>query len=237
MKIALIGYGKMGHAIEKVAVSRGHEVVLRISTSNIDELTAENLRMADVAIEFTTPESAENNVRKCIDAGVNIVSGTTGWSEGVSNAKAYAIKQHTGFLHATNFSIGVNIFFEVNKLLAGLMNGRSEYSVEVDETHHVHKKDMPGGTALTIVEQIIEKLRNKTGWALNSKTTEEIIPVYAHRTGEVPGTHRVTYSSAIDSIDIIHTAHNRDGFAQGAVFAAEYMAGRKGVFTMKDVLG
>jgi len=237
MKIALIGYGKMGHAIEKIAESRGHEVVLRVTTANRQEMTADNLRNADVAIEFTGPHSAWKNVSDCLAAGVSVICGSTGWNEHVGDAKALALNKGVAFMQASNFSIGVNIFFEVNKLLARLMNGHKEYHVQVEETHHVHKKDAPGGTAITIAEQIILNLDNKTGWALNGADSPEVIPVLAHRIDEVPGTHKVTYSSAIDNIDIIHTAHNRDGFALGAVLAAEHVHGKKGVFSMKDVLG
>jgi 4-hydroxy-tetrahydrodipicolinate reductase len=237
MKIALIGYGKMGRAIEKAALVRGHEIVLKISSSNTADMTTEKLKLADVAIEFTSPDAARNNVLECLDAGINVVSGTTGWGEGLAEAGERAKSKDVAFLHATNFSIGVNIFFEVNKLLAALMNDRAEYNVEIDETHHIHKKDMPGGTAITIAEQILGQLKSKTGWILNEKSSGGNIPVFAHRVDEVPGTHRVTYSSEIDTIDIIHTAHNRDGFGIGAVMAAEFLAGKKGVFTMKDVLG
>lgn len=238
MKIALIGYGKMGHAIEQVALGRGHEVVLRINTANLHEMTREKLQEADVAIEFTKPDSAKYNVLDCMSAGINVVSGTTGWNDQLQDAKDNAIERNVAFLHASNFSIGVNIFFEINKLLASLMNGREGYNVRVEETHHVHKKDAPGGTAITIAEQIVQKLNNKTGWALNDATRQGTIPVIAHRVGEVPGTHHVTYSSPIDNIDIIHTAHNREGFAMGAVLAAEFLMGKKaGTYSMKDVLG
>ncbi len=238
MKIALIGYGKMGHAIEEIATKRGHEIVLRIRSSNIAEMTPEKLRDADVAIEFTNPDSAKYNVLDCISAGVNVVSGTTGWNDQLIEAGDNAKENNVAFLHASNFSIGVNIFFEINKLLASLMNGKAGYNVQVDETHHIHKKDAPGGTAITIAEQIVQKLSNKAGWALNDFSREDIIPVTANRIDEVPGTHKVTYSSPIDNIDIIHTAHNREGFAMGAVMAAEFLAGKKGgTYSMKDVLG
>lgn len=238
MKIAIIGYGKMGKAIEQIAVNRGHEVVLKIGSTNTQEMSKENLGKADVAIEFTTPEAAKNNILACINAGVNVISGSTGWLKDLEEVKSAANATNVGFLYATNFSVGVNIFFEVNKLLASLMNSRSEYAVDVEETHHVHKKDAPGGTAITITEQIIEKLDRKAGWVLNESKSSDIIPVTAHRIDEVPGTHKVTYSSEIDSIDIMHTAHSRQGFAIGAVLAAEFMNGKKGgAYSMKDVLG
>ncbi|MBE2289792.1 MAG: 4-hydroxy-tetrahydrodipicolinate reductase [Chitinophagaceae bacterium] len=237
MKIALIGYGKMGKAIEEIAVSRGHEVVLKITSANRAELTAANLAQTDVAIEFTGPHAAWVNVKDCLEAGINVVSGSTGWNDHFADANALALAHNRGFLHASNFSVGVNIFFEVNKLLASLMQGRDEYAVKVEETHHVHKKDAPGGTAITIAEQIIARLSTKNSWQLDGADASDVLPVIAHRVGEVPGTHRVSYSSPIDTIDIIHTAHSRKGFAQGAVLAAEFLAGKTGVFTMKDVLG
>jgi 4-hydroxy-tetrahydrodipicolinate reductase len=237
MKVALIGYGKMGRAIEQIATERGHEVVLRITSANSEEMTPANLQQADVAIEFTGPHAARQNVLECLSAGTAVVSGSTGWNEHIAEANEKAVACGAGFLHASNFSIGVNIFFEVNKLLAALMNGRTEYDVQVEETHHVHKKDAPGGTAITIAEQIIAQLANKSGWQLDGAADAATLPVFANRVGEVPGTHKVTYSSDIDTVEIVHTAHSRKGFALGAVLAAEYMAGKKGIHTMKDVLG
>lgn len=237
MKIALIGYGKMGHAIEQVALKRGHEVVLRITSANKHEMDATHLQQADVAIEFTRPESGKENVLQCLAAGISVVSGTTGWNESLPEAYATADKNNVALLHASNFSVGVNIFFEVNKLLAKLMNGHNEYETVIEETHHTQKKDAPSGTAITIAEQMIANLRHKNRWVLNNIDAADAIPIIAHREENVPGTHKVTYSSPIDSIDIIHTAHNRDGFALGAVLAAEYICDKKGVFHMKDVLG
>lgn len=237
MKIALIGYGKMGHAIETIAEKRGHSVVLRITSSNKDQLTAEQLQQADVAIEFTVPDCAKENVLRCISAGVSVVSGTTGWNEELQEVRDFACNRNVGFLHASNFSVGVNIFFEVNKLLASLMNGRPDYTVSIEETHHTQKKDAPSGTAITLAEQVIANLDGKRKWALNDFNDDNAVPIIAHRVENVPGTHKVTYASAIDNIDIVHTAHNRDGFALGAVLAAEYVAGKKGVFSMQDVLG
>jgi 4-hydroxy-tetrahydrodipicolinate reductase len=215
MKIALIGYGKMGQTIDRIAMQRGHTIVMRISSANRHEMTAAQLQYADVAIEFTRPESAR---------------------EHVPEAKVAAITNNAAFLHASNFSIGVNIFFEINKLLARLMNGHHEYDATIEETHHLQKKDAPSGTAITLAEQIIENLDRKQNWSLTGNSPEDIY-ITAHRTEGVPGTHKITWSSAIDDIDIIHKAHNRDGFALGAVLAAEYIADKKGVFTMKDVLG
>ena len=237
MKIALIGYGKMGHTIEQVALKRGHEIVLRITSANKHEMDAAHLQQADVAIEFTHPGSGRENVLQCLAAGIDVVSGTTGWNEHLREVCNAAQKHDVSFLHASNFSIGVNIFFEVNKLLASLMNGHPEYTGSIEETHHTQKKDAPSGTAITIAEQMIQHLDTKKKWLLNDFNEADAIPIMAHRVENVPGTHKVTYASSIDSIDIIHTAHNRDGFALGAVLAAEFIAGKKGVFTMKDVLG
>lgn len=239
MNIALIGYGKMGKAIEKIALERGHRIVLKITQENIAEMTDENLRKADVAIEFTSPEVAKKNVIHCLRAGVPVVCGTTGWNQHIPEAKHAALENKTAFLQASNFSIGVNIFFEINKLLASLMNGQEEYKVTVEETHHTEKKDAPSGTAITIAEQIMEQVDRLKHWTLypDKKQEADLLPIIAHREENVPGTHNVKYSSGIDDIEIIHTAHNREGFAKGAVLAAEYIAGKMGIFTMKDVLG
>jgi len=237
MNIALIGYGKMGRTIEQVALKRGHNIVLRITSANSAELRKLQQLGVDVAIEFTRPESAKEHVLQCLDAGVSVVSGTTGWNDDLGAAKTAAKGGSNAFLHASNFSVGVNIFFEVNKALASLMNGHDEYSVSIEETHHTQKKDAPSGTAITLAEQIIQNLRSKQVWTLNNLGEPGAVPITAHRIENVPGTHKVTYTSAIDDIEMIHTAHNRDGFALGAVLAAEYINGKQGVFTMKDVLG
>lgn len=236
MKIALIGYGKMGKAIEQIALKRGHEVVLKIGRSNFAEFTREHLVLADVAIEFTSPESALDNVITCMEAGVPVICGSTGWNERLYLAKEKCVVTNSAFLQASNFSIGVNIFFEINKQLASLMNDWPEYEVTIEETHHTAKKDAPSGTAITIAEQVIDNLKRKKHWMLDAAPREDIIPVIAHRAEEVPGTHNVKYSSAIDDIEIIHTAHSREGFALGAVLAAEFIQHRKGIFTMQDVL-
>jgi len=237
MNIALIGYGKMGHAIEQAATKRGHNIVLRITSANKHEMDEAHLKQADVAIEFTNPDAAKDNVIQCFNAGISVVCGTTGWNEQVPEAQAVAQQNNVAFLQASNFSIGVNIFFEVNKLLASLMNGHDEYNVTVEETHHTQKKDAPSGTAITLAEQIIQNINSKKIWSLGQHSEEDILPIIAHRIENVPGTHNIRYSSPIDDIEIIHTAHNRDGFALGAVLAAEYIAGKQGTFTMKDVLG
>jgi len=237
MNIALIGYGKMGQTIERIATERGHSIVLRISTANKHEMHSENLKKADVAIEFTKPEAAEENVMKCLQAGVSVVCGTTGWNHGLSQAKYKAIENKLAFLHASNFSIGVNIFFEINKLLASLMNEQPSYEVSIEETHHTQKKDAPSGTAITLAEQILANIHRKKHWTKDATDNPDAFPIIAHRIENVPGTHNVKYQSAIDDIEIIHTAHNRDGFALGAVLAAEYVQGKEGIFEMKDVLG
>lgn len=237
MKIALVGYGKMGHAIEEIALQRGHEITLKITTANRHELTKENLQSADAVIEFTRPEAAKENVIICLKAGVPVVCGTTGWNEGLALAKMTAIDHNTALLHASNFSIGVNIFFEVNKFLASMMNEQDSYDIILEETHHTQKKDAPSGTAITLAEQIIENISRKKHWTKDSTNDPETFPIIAHRIENVPGTHSVKYTSSIDDIEIIHTAHNREGFAKGAVLAAEFIAGKLGVFTMKDVLG
>lgn len=237
MKIALIGYGKMGHAIEKIAIQHGHEIVLKIRTANRHDMTSDNLKKADVAIEFTRPDAGKENVLACLEAGLPVVCGTTGWNEQIGEAKIKAFENNTAFLQASNFSIGVNIFFEINKQLALLMNSQTDYNVTVEETHHTQKKDAPSGTAITIAEQILENLSRKKYWTKEYTNDPEAFPIIAHRIEDVPGTHNVKYSSLVDDIEIIHTAHSREGFAKGAVLAAEFLYGKTGIFTMRDVLG
>jgi len=236
MKIALIGYGKMGHMIEETALSRGHSIVLKIHIGNTEELTEENLRRADVAIEFTGPDSAFANVMRCLDWGVPVVSGSTGWNDSLPEAKERCWEKKGSFLHASNFSIGVNIFFEINRQLAKLMNSQPSYDVFMKEIHHTEKKDAPSGTAVTLAEQIISQLDRKTSWVNGPAKDPQKISIISERTDPAPGTHMVQYTSEVDDIEIIHTAHNRKGFALGAILAAEYIAGKKGVFSMKDVL-
>ena len=237
MKIALIGYGKMGHMIEEIAVQRGHEIVLRINIDNTEEFTAQNISVADVAIEFTGPDSAFENVRKCIDQGLPVVSGSTGWNKELTEAKALCREKNGAFLHASNFSVGVNIFLQVNKLLAKLMAPQKEYEVSLREIHHTQKKDAPSGTAITLAEQILEQVKRKTRWVNQATEDAAELPIISKREDPAPGTHSIKYSSAIDNIEIIHTAHNRKGFALGAVLAAEYIKDKKGIFSMKEVLG
>ncbi|WP_129021696.1 4-hydroxy-tetrahydrodipicolinate reductase [Edaphocola flava] len=236
MKIALIGYGKMGKTIERIALSRGHEIVLKIGRENSETFTAEAIKQADVAIEFTQPEAALENVSKCLKAGVPVVCGTTGWNEDVPKAETLCAEYNTAMIQSSNFSLGVNIFFAVNKYLAQLMDKQDAYNVLVEETHHLQKLDAPSGTAITIAEQIIQQLSRKDTWAKERENNPAELAIKAYREPEVPGTHVVTYHSEIDDIEIKHTAHTRDGFALGSVLAAEFLKGRQGVFTMQDVL-
>lgn len=236
MKIALIGYGKMGKAIEQIAIQQGHEIVLKIGSSNLSELNSGNIEKADVAIEFSKPEVAFENVVFCLNNDTPVVCGTTGWIEKLPEAEKLCIVKNGSFLYASNFSIGVNIFFEINKRLAKLMSDRKEYDVEIEETHHIHKKDAPSGTAISLAREIIEEGKKKKWVKVQSNSAEDLF-IKSIRTGEVPGTHVVTYSSENDAIEIKHTAHNRMGFAAGAVAAAQFIKNKTGIFTMKDVLG
>lgn len=237
MKIALIGYGKMGKAIEEIALEREHSVVLRIDESNASELNAANLQQADVAIEFTGPESAYANIMKCLEAGTPVVCGSTGWLSRMEEVKQACQKHKGGFLYASNFSIGVNILFALNKKLASLMAGRKEYEVSMEEVHHTEKKDAPSGTAITLAEQILEADGTKKKWVNRESDNPEELIIISKRTDPAPGTHTITYHSSIDDIEIRHTAHSRKGFALGAVLAAEFIQDKKGVLSMEDVLG
>ncbi len=236
MKIALIGYGKMGKAIEGIAVERGHEIVLRIDAENTEALNNDNLQHADVAIEFTNPDSAMKNITQCFDAGIPVVCGTTGWLEDWEQIKADCENKNATFLYASNFSIGVNLFFELNKKLTQLMSNRNEYASVVEEIHHTAKKDAPSGTAITIAENIIALNPNKKNWVLGETADTNTISIISKRIDPAPGTHIVSYNSAIDSLEIKHTAHNRIGFATGALLAAEFVMGKKGVYGMGDVI-
>ena len=237
MKIALIGYGKMGRAIEEIAVSRGHTIVLKVSIDNLEDNTIAKIKDADTAIEFTGPESAFDNIIRCLDAGVPVVSGSTGWLGRLEEAKQYCRQQNGTMLYASNFSVGVNIFFEVNKRLAALMAPHPDYDVRLTEVHHTEKKDAPSGTAITLAEQILEKIKRKKEWVNHISDNLDELEILSERMDPAPGTHTIEYSSAIDTITITHTAHNRRGFATGAVLAAEFVASRKGIFQMSDVLG
>jgi 4-hydroxy-tetrahydrodipicolinate reductase len=237
IKIALIGYGKMGRAIEAIAIQKGHTVVLKIDADNQDEFTAGNLQKCDVAIEFTSPHSAIENIKKCIDAGTPVVSGSTGWLEKWEDIKRYCEEKNGSLLYASNYSIGVNIFFEVNKKLAALMAPHKDYKVIVEEIHHTAKQDAPSGTAITLAEQILHEYPSKNKWINEHTDKEDELPIISKRIDPAPGTHYVRYSSSVDEIEIIHTAHSRQGFAAGAVLAAEFIVGKKGIHSMKEVLG
>lgn len=227
----------MGKAIEEIAVSKGHEVVLRVNIDNLEDFTEEKLRRADVAIEFTHPGSAFENITQCMQWGVPVVCGTTGWLAKYEEAKLVCERTGTALLVASNFSIGVNIFFEVNKRLATLMDPQKNYEVMMEEIHHTEKKDAPSGTAITLAEQILERISRKKKWVNHLSDNPEELEIISERIDPAPGTHKVRYHSAIDDIEIIHTAHNRQGFAAGAVLAAEFIHDKKGIFQMKDVLG
>lgn len=236
MKIALIGYGKMGKTIEQIALSRGHQIVSIVDIDNPEEIHSEAFRQADVAIEFTTPATAFENYMKCFAAGVPVVSGTTGWLDRIGEIKEICEKEGKTFFYASNFSIGVNIFFALNKYLAKIMNQFSNYDVRMTETHHIHKLDAPSGTAITLAEGIIENVERKERWTLETADQPTDLPIHAIREGEVPGIHEIIYESDVDTISIKHDAKSRAGFALGAVVAAEFTAGKKGFLGMNDML-
>jgi 4-hydroxy-tetrahydrodipicolinate reductase len=235
MKIAILGYGKMGKVIEEIALKRGHSIPLKINRENLD-FDLELLSACDVAIEFSSPESAIENINKCFDANVPVVVGTTGWYAEFNAVQERCISENKGLLYATNFSVGVNIFYEINKKLAALMDANSQYEVKVEETHHTQKLDAPSGTAISLAEGIIDNLDRKDSWKNDMIVFENELGIDSKRIEDVPGTHIVKYESEIDVIEIKHEAKNRNGFAFGAVLAAEYMNDKKGIFTMKDVL-
>jgi 4-hydroxy-tetrahydrodipicolinate reductase len=237
MNIALIGYGKMGKAIEEIALQRGHTIVLKIDIDNADQFTKANLDKADAAIEFTGPHSAFENVKKLMSFGTATVCGSTGWLDKLEEIHNDCKKNNAAFLYASNFSVGVNIFFELNKRLASLMKDHDDYEVQLAEIHHTAKKDAPSGTAITLAEQVLENIPRKTKWANHISDNPEELEILSERIDPAPGTHKVKYSSAIDDIEIIHTAHTRKGFALGAVLAAEFLKGKKGIYGMKEVLG
>lgn len=231
MKIALLGYGRMGKEIEKIAVSRGHEIVIKKDQGDVVDIT-----LADVAIDFSVPTSAFDNISLCLQNAVPVVSGTTGWLEKYEDAVELCNQNKGGFIYASNFSLGVNIFFEINKRLAKMMDQVSDYTTAIEEIHHTKKLDAPSGTAITLAEGIIDNCK-KSEWELDGDVNNEsIIPITAKRIPDVPGTHTISYDSLVDRIEIKHTAHSRKGFALGAVIAAEWIIGKSGVFSMKDVL-
>jgi 4-hydroxy-tetrahydrodipicolinate reductase len=237
MKIALIGYGKMGRTIEKIALKRRHEIVAKIDVDNQGDFASEAFKSADVAIEFTTPATAFGNYLKCFAAGIPVVSGTTGWTSRLNEIKTLCETEGRTFFYASNFSIGVNIFFALNKYLARIMNGFPDYDADMTEIHHIHKLDAPSGTAITLAEDIIYNVGRKKQWKLaGGKHDESDLLITALREGEAPGVHEIRYTSDVDTITIKHEAANREGFALGAVLAAEFAAGRKGFIGMKDLL-
>ena len=231
MKIALLGYGKMGQTIEKLAIERGHQIVLKVDVNT----KSYDITKADVAIDFSIPSAAFNNISNCFKNNIPVISGTTGWLEKFDEAVALCKQNKGAFIYASNFSLGVNIFFELNNRLAKMMSSQNQYNIAIEEIHHTQKLDAPSGTAITLADGIIKKT-TKEQWTLENAKENEI-PITAKRTHDVPGTHTVTYTSEVDSIAIIHTAHNRKGFALGAIIAAEWILGKEGVFSMKDVLG
>lgn len=230
MKIALLGYGKMGKTIESIAIERGHTIVIKTS-KQIDD----SIKDADVAIDFSIPDAAINNISNCLNHNVPVISGTTGWLDNYEKAVDLCNEKQGAFIYASNFSIGVNVFFELNKTLAKMMSALEQYNVSMEEIHHTQKLDAPSGTAITLANDIIKESESLSKWSLDSNEANSL-PIKAKRIEKVPGTHSVAYTSSVDSIEIKHTAHSREGFALGAVVAAEWILGKSGVFTMNDVL-
>ena len=231
MKIALLGYGKMGKVIENIALERGHQIILRKGSSD----SFEGLLEADVAIDFSVPNSAVSHISECLNNNIPVISGTTGWLENYDEMVNLCQEKNGSFIYGSNFSLGVNIFFELNNYLAKMMKNLSDYNVSMEEIHHIQKLDAPSGTAISLAKGIIENT-DYTNWTLDNASTNEIY-IDAKRIENIPGTHSVFYDSKVDQIEIKHTAHNREGFALGSIIAAEWLVGKKGVFTMKDVLG
>ena len=237
MNIVLIGYGKMGKEIEQVALERGHEVVLRIDLNNPGDLNTDSAAKADVAIEFTSPGSVVENLYKCFDLGLPVVTGTTGWHERLGEVREKCLDGGNSLLYASNFSLGVNLFFALNEQFARMMESFPEYEVSMKEVHHTRKLDAPSGTAVTLAELLIKELSRKSQWSLGEKADSKSIGIEAIREGDVTGIHQVKYESDIDFIELSHHAKNRKGFATGAVMAAEFLPGKKGIFSMRDLLG
>ncbi|MBC7536038.1 MAG: 4-hydroxy-tetrahydrodipicolinate reductase [Ferruginibacter sp.] len=237
LNLALIGYGKMGKAIEEIALQQGHRITLKIDSHNTADLTTKSLQHCDVAIEFTGPKSAPANILSCIDAGVPVICGSTGWLNQWGEVTSYCTAHNGALLYASNFSIGVNIFFEINKKLASMMASYPAYDVMIEEIHHTEKKDTPSGTAITIAEGILNELARKRSWRNEPSEDKEILTIISKRIDPAPGTHIVRYQSDVDDIEITHSAHNRTGFSAGAMMAAAFLAGRKGIYSMKEVLG
>ena len=236
MKIALIGYGKMGKTIETIAKQRGHEIVKIIDLSNVSDFDSPEFKSADVAIEFTTPDTALGNYHKCFEYHIPVVSGTTGWLDHLDEIKKACEEEGQTFFYASNFSLGVNIFFAVNKYLAKIMNNFPEYNVSMEEVHHIHKLDAPSGTAITLAEDIISEIEAKNGWNLEKQEKPSDLMIHCIREGEVAGIHEIKYESDVDTISIKHDTKNRSGLALGAVLAAEFTHGKKGFLEMKDML-
>jgi 4-hydroxy-tetrahydrodipicolinate reductase len=236
MKIALLGYGRMGHEIETVALTRKHEVVLKIDKDNQADLTSQNLSKVDVAIEFSTPDTAFRNIEICLNAGVPVVAGTTGWLDKLEEAKAIARSGNASLFHASNYSVGVNLFFRINKILANYINTVKGYSTSIKEIHHTQKLDAPSGTAITLAQIISDSMDELNGWTLLPQKESNKIPIEAVRVKDVPGIHSITFDSEQDEIILIHRAKNRKGFAIGAVLAAEFLIGKQGFYTMDDLL-
>lgn len=233
MNIALLGYGKMGKEIEAIALQRNHNIVLKVGSTNT--ITSKELQQADVAIEFSTPHSVVSNINKCFDAQLPVVVGTTGWYDNFKEVENNCIQKNGTLFHATNFSLGVNIFMKANAYLAELMNKYENYDVSMEEIHHIHKLDKPSGTAITLANQLIKHIERKKKWSITESNTETLF-IKDEREGEVPGTHIIKYTSSVDDIEIMHKAHNRKGFALGAVIAAEFSTTKKGMFSMEDLM-
>ena len=238
MKIVIIGYGRMGKEIEKTAIERGHEISKIIDVNNQEEFTTNQLKGSDIAIEFTIPSTASQNIMKCFEANLPVVSGTTGWLSEYKIIENKCIEDKQAFFYAPNYSLGVNVFRKLNKELAKWMNKLNNYNVSMEEIHHIHKKDTPSGTAVALADDIIEIHKKKDSWIVDpsGKIKDENIPIFTRRENMVPGTHIIKWDSDVDTIEIIHTAKNRKGFALGAILAAEYLVDKKGVYSMSDLL-
>jgi 4-hydroxy-tetrahydrodipicolinate reductase len=230
MKLAILGYGKMGKTIERIAKERGHDIVIIADVDTVYDITK-----ADVAIDFSVPKVALNNISNCLNNNVPVISGTTGWLQDYDKAVSLCKEKNGAFIYASNYSLGVNIFFELNKTLAKMMSNLSQYNIDIEEIHHTQKLDAPSGTAISLANDIIDEHKKYNQWSLN-ENKEGSIPIVSKRIENVPGTHIINYESKVDNINIKHTAHSRDGFALGAVIAAEWILGKTGVFSMKDVL-
>lgn len=236
MRIALLGYGKMGKAIEEIALERGHNISAKINAENLGDWQNVSPENTDVVIEFSTPDAVLNNINDCLAKDLPVVVGTTGWYDHINEIKEKTNEVSGSVLYASNFSIGVNLFFEVNKFLAKMMSGYDQYKASMDETHHVHKLDAPSGTAITLANGITENHESYDNWTLHPEKNEKGLTITSHRIDEVPGTHQINYSSENDEIEIKHTAKSRKGFALGSVVAAEWLSGKKGFYSMSDVL-